>query len=182
MDLQMEMSGQTTAPKIFGVVGWKNSGKTTLIVALIDEFVKRGLRVSTIKHAHHDFDIDVRSKDSYRHRLAGASEVIVASNSRWALMHELRGDPAASLAELIRRLSPCDLVLVEGFKTERHPRLEVAWTRTDSLIADTDPEILAIVSNRVVATRGRPTFSVDDVPGIATFILRQSTVLGANAA
>jgi len=114
--------------------------------------------------------------------MAGASEAIVASDARWALMHELRGDPAPRLEELILRLSPCDLVLAEGFKTEGHPKLEVAWTRTDSLIADTDPEILAIVSDRVTAARGRQILSVDDIPGIASFILHQSAISGANAA
>lgn len=157
--------------KVFGVTGWKNSGKTTLIVALVEEFTRRGLIVSTIKHAHHQFDIDVAGKDSHRHRSAGASEVLVASDARWALMHELRSAPAPSLEDLLRRLSPCDLVLVEGFKKDRHPKLEVTQRRgPDPLIADTDPSVLAIVTNHPELVGNRRTFGLDDVSPIADFI------------
>ena len=111
--------------RIFGLAGWSGSGKTTLLTALIPELVRRGVRVSTIKHAHHEFDIDRPGKDSWLHRQAGASEVMVASPRRFALMHELRGAPEPTLRELLARMAPADLVLVEGFKRAPHPKLEV---------------------------------------------------------
>src|ERR1700733_11449619 len=112
--------------KVLGIIGWSGSGKTTLITRLIPVLRARGGRVATLKHAHHAFDVDQSGKDSYEHRKAGAVEVIVSSSRRWVQMHEVGNDgPEATLAELLRRLSPCDLVLIEGFKTERHPKLEV---------------------------------------------------------
>ena len=107
---------------VFGITGWKNSGKTTLTERLVAEFTRRGFRVSTVKHAHHDFDIDREGADSYRHRLAGAAEVAIVSGRRWALMHELRGEDEPKLDEILARLAPCDLVLVEGYKREATPR------------------------------------------------------------
>src|SRR3974377_1044409 len=107
------------------MAGWSGSGKTTLITKLIPLLATRGVRVATLKHAHHSFDVDQPGKDSYEHRKAGACEVIIASERRWVQMHELGGSPEATLADLLRRVSPCDLVLVEGFKRERHPKLEV---------------------------------------------------------
>ena len=160
-----------TQAKTFGIVGWKNSGKTTLIVALVNEFVRRGLRVSTIKHAHHEFDIDIPSKDSHRHRLAGATEVLVASGSRWALMHELRGAPTPCLADLVSRLAPCDLILVEGFKADTHPKIEAAHNHEPGrLIADQDASVLAIVTDRPGLASNRLTFAFDDVGSIVDFI------------
>jgi molybdopterin-guanine dinucleotide biosynthesis adapter protein len=160
--------------KIFGIVGWKNSGKTTLITALLREFAARGLRVSTIKHAHHAFDLDHPGKDSFLHRAAGAQEVMIASDGRWALLHELRGAEAPKLAELIARLSPVDLVLVEGFKNEAHPKLEVRRAGIDGpLLAENDPHIVAIASEMPLAlTPPRPIFAPNDIAGIADFILR----------
>ncbi len=111
--------------RIFGLAGWSGSGKTTLMTALIPEFVARGITVSTIKHAHHAFDVDQPGKDSWRHRQAGASEVMVVSERRWALMHELRGAPEPGLDELVPRMTPVDLLLVEGFKHHPHPKIEV---------------------------------------------------------
>jgi len=111
--------------KVFGFAGWSGSGKTTLIEKLIPLFVQRGLRVSLIKHAHHTFDVDQPGKDSYRHRHAGCNEVLVTSSKRWVLMHELRGAPEPGFGELIERVSPCDLLLVEGFKREKVSKLEV---------------------------------------------------------
>src|SRR5216684_3398913 len=111
--------------RIFGLAGWSGSGKTTLMTTLIPEFVSRGVTVSTVKHAHHSFDIDQPGKDSWRHRQAGAREVMVSSARRWALMHELRGDAEPSLDALVTRLSPVDVVIVEGFKRHPHPKLEV---------------------------------------------------------
>lgn len=160
--------------KIFGIVGWKNSGKTTLITALLREFTARGLRVSTIKHAHHAFDLDHPGKDSFQHRAAGAQEVMIASDGRWALLHELRGAEAPKLAELIARLSPVYLVLVEGFKNEAHPKLEVCRAGiAGPLLAENDPHIVAIASDMPLAlTPPRPIFAPNDIAGIADFILR----------
>lgn len=160
--------------KIFGITGWKNSGKTTLVAGLLREFAARGLRVSTIKHAHHAFDLDHPGKDSYQHRTAGAQEVLIASSGRWALLHELRGAAEPALAELVARLSPVDLVLVEGFKGEAHPKLEVRRTGiAGPLLAENDPHIVAIASDMPLAlTPPRPIFAPNDIAGIADFILR----------
>ncbi|MCE9523901.1 MAG: molybdopterin-guanine dinucleotide biosynthesis protein B [Alphaproteobacteria bacterium] len=157
--------------KVFGIAGWKNSGKTTLVVALVEEFTRRGLRVSTIKHAHHDFDIDVAGKDSHRHRQAGATEVLVGSGTRWALMHELRGAAAPKLDELLSRLSPCDLVLVEGFKGDTHRKIEVAHGHgPDPLLAERDPSVLAVVTDHPERMPHRRTFPLNDISRIADFI------------
>lgn len=159
------------ARSVFGVTGWKNSGKTTLIVALIAEYKRRGLRVSTIKHAHHTFDIDVPGKDSHRHRMAGASEVLVASHARWALLHELQDETPPSLEQLLSHLAPCDLVLVEGFKGDPHPKIEVArGDGVQRLIADGDPSILAVATDRPRAIARHRTLALDDVAAIAAFI------------
>ena len=111
--------------RVIGLAGWSGAGKTTLLLKLIPELNRRGVSVSTLKHAHHAFEVDEPGKDSFEHRAAGAREVLVASERRWALMHELRGAPEPGLAELLRRLSPVDLVIVEGFKREAHPKIEV---------------------------------------------------------
>jgi molybdopterin-guanine dinucleotide biosynthesis protein B len=111
--------------RVLGLVGWSGSGKTTLLTRLLPVLTGQGLKVSTLKHAHHDFDVDLPGKDSYEHRRAGANEVIVASARRWVQMHELKDEPEQTLAQLLRRMSPCDLILVEGFKREAHPKLEV---------------------------------------------------------
>lgn len=156
---------------IYGVTGWKNSGKTTLMEQLVAEVARRGFTVSTIKHAHHGFDIDHPGKDSYRHRAAGAQEVLVASAKRFALMHEVKGE-APELADLLARLTPVDLVLVEGYKRDRHPKIEV-WRaeRGEELIAKDDPTIRAIASDDVVET-DRKVLRLDDTAGIVDFILR----------
>lgn len=157
--------------QIFGITGWKNSGKTTLVAALTREFGARGLRVSTIKHAHHAFDLDQPGKDSWLHREAGAEEVLIASHGRWALLHELRGAAEPTLTELLKLMSPVDLVLVEGFKAEAHPKLEVR--RNDSSgppLADTDPHIVAIATDTAIAPQGKPVFVLNDVAAIADFI------------
>ena len=157
--------------KIFGFAGWSGSGKTTLIEKLIPLFVARGLKVSLIKHAHHTFDVDQPGKDSYRHRHAGCAEVLVSSSRRWALVHELRGAEEPGFAELIERLSPCDLVLVEGFKRERVPKLEVYRAVTgEPLLHTQDKDIVAIASDQQVGT-ALPQFSLDDAPAIAGFVL-----------
>lgn len=159
--------------KVFGFAGWSGSGKTTLIEQLIPEFVGRDLRVALIKHAHHDFDIDQPGKDSWRHRQAGAGEVLVTSAKRWALMHELRGDAEPPLAEHLARLSPCDLVLVEGFKREAIPKLEIHRSSVGKpLLYPDDEHIVAIASDRRLDTP-LPQFDLNDIPAIAAFILER---------
>ena len=160
--------------KVFGVVGWKNSGKTGLMERLVAEFVARGLRVSTLKHAHHSFDVDHEGKDSYRHRIAGATEVLLASRNRWALMHELRGEDEPVLDDLLARLSRVDLVLVEGYKRDRHHKIEAHRQATGNpLIASEDQTVRAIASDSGAAAEGRPTFHLDDTGAIADFIARE---------
>ncbi len=156
--------------KVFGFAGWSGSGKTTLIEQLIPELIAGGLRVSLIKHAHHEFDIDQPGKDSWRHRHAGASEVLVTSGQRWALMHELRGAAEPTLAEHLSRLSPCDLVLVEGFKREAIPKLEIHRPGVGKpLLFPDDPHIVAVASDTALDTT-LPRFDLNDVAGIANFI------------
>ena len=157
--------------KIFGFAGWSGSGKTTLIEQLIPRFVKRGLRVSLIKHAHHTFDVDQPGKDSYRHRHAGATEVLVTSSRRWVLMHELRGAHEPAFDAQIRHLAPCDLLLVEGFKHAPIPKLEVWRAATgEGLLHPNDPHIVAVASDEKVDTK-LPLLDLNDVDGIAQFIV-----------
>ncbi|WP_425043221.1 bifunctional molybdopterin-guanine dinucleotide biosynthesis adaptor protein MobB/molybdopterin molybdotransferase MoeA [Primorskyibacter sp. S87] len=159
--------------KIYGVTGWKNNGKTGLMERLVAELTSRGLRVSTVKHAHHAFDVDQPGRDSHRHRIAGASEVLLASRQRVALMQELRADPEPSLDELLLRLSPADLVLVEGYKREGHPKIEAHRAEAGTeLIAPTDPLIRAVASD-VQIDLDRPVFDLDDTVTIADFILQE---------
>ena len=160
-----------TGQKILGIVGWKNSGKTTLVEALIKEMSKRGLRLSSVKHAHHAFDIDVPGKDSYRHRQAGPAEVLVVSGQRWALMHELAGQPEPPLEELLAKLSPCDLVVVEGYKRGSHPKIEVArFARDEGLIADQDARVIAVATDDAVLAGGHPHLPLNDIGAIADFV------------
>ena len=157
--------------KIFGFAGWSGSGKTTLIEQLIPRFTRLGLSVSLIKHAHHSFDVDHSGKDSYRHRDAGCSEVLVVSEKRWVIMHELRGQPEPSLEEQFKRVSPCDLLLVEGFKHYPLPKLEV-WRRENgkSMLHPDDEHIVAIASDTALETK-LPVFDLNDHDGIGNFIL-----------
>jgi molybdopterin-guanine dinucleotide biosynthesis protein B len=154
--------------KVIGIVGWSGSGKTTLIVRLIPVLAARGLRVATLKHAHHAFDVDQPGKDSYEHRKAGAQEVIVSSSRRWAQMHEVGSASEATLAELLRRLSPCELVLIEGFKTERHPKLEVfrAGNEKDPLHPN-DKRIVAVASDRAFPAAAVPVVDLNDIQAVA---------------
>ena len=158
--------------KILGFAGWSGSGKTTLIERLIPRLTQQGLKVSLIKHAHHDFDVDKPGKDSWRHRKAGCSEVLLVSDQRWALMHELRGEAEPSLEECIARISPCDLLLVEGFKHHPVPKIET-WREPvgKPLLHPQDPHILAIASDVPVETR-LPRFALEDDAGITAFIIR----------
>lgn len=155
---------------VFGFAGWSGAGKTTLIRAVIAHLVAEGLRVSTIKHAHHDFDIDQPGKDSWEHRQAGATEVLIASGRRFALMHELRGAPEPDLEALLGRLGPADLVLVEGFKREAFPKIEVyrAAAGKPPLHPD-DPAILALATDTAFPASGRPHFALTNIAGIARF-------------
>jgi len=159
--------------KVYGVTGWKDSGKTTLTERLLAEMVRRGLAVSSVKHAHHDTEIDHPGRDSFRHRAAGAGQVIVASPVRWALMTELRGAPEPPLEALLARLDPVDLVLVEGFKRAPHPMIEAHRTETGRpLLAPENPTVRAVASNGSPAV-AVPLFHLDDISGIADFILRE---------
>lgn len=157
--------------KLFGVVGWKNAGKTGLMERLVTEITGRGISVSTVKHAHHTFDVDHPGKDSHRHRVAGAREVLLSSRNRVALMQELRDEEEPSLATLLTRLSPVDLVLIEGYKRDDHPKVEAHRTETGNpLIAPDDPTIRAVASD-IELTLDRPVFDLDDTKAIADFIL-----------
>ncbi len=156
--------------KIFGFAGWSGSGKTTLLERLVPLFNARGLRVSLIKHAHHEFDVDTPGKDSYRHRQAGCQEVLIASARRWALMHELRNTPEPTLAELVPHVSPCDLLLVEGFKRESIPKLEIHRSENGKPAIHTfDSDVVAIASDTRFDS-ALPQFDLDDAEAIADFI------------
>ncbi len=158
---------------IFGVVGYKNAGKTGLMERLVTEITGRGYSVSTLKHAHHSFDVDHPGKDSYRHRQAGAHQVLLSSRQRWALMTELRDEPEATLAELLARLDPVDLVLVEGYKRDTHPKVEAYRAETGNpLIAPDDPTIRAMASDVPLDT-ALPIFDLNDTKAIADFILAE---------
>ncbi len=157
--------------KVFGIAGYSGSGKTTLLEKLIPQFTARGLRVSVIKHAHHGFDIDRPGKDSYRHREAGASEVLLSCNDRWALMHERRDGSDVTLDDLLARLAPCDLVLVEGFKQEPIPKLEVYRPEIGKPpLFPERSDIVAVASNVALAT-SLPRLALDDVAAIADFVM-----------
>ena len=159
--------------RIYGVVGWKNAGKTGLMERLVAEIAGRGFSVSTVKHAHHSFDVDQPGKDSYRHREAGACEVVLASGSRWALMHELRGAAEPPLGALLARLTPVDLVLVEGYKRDAHPKVEAHRAETGNpLIATEDSSVRAVAAD-VPLVLDRPVFDLNDTRAIADFILRE---------
>jgi molybdopterin-guanine dinucleotide biosynthesis protein B len=164
--------------RIFGLAGWSGAGKTTLIRLLIPELVGRGLSVSTIKHAHHDFDVDQPGKDSWEHRQAGARQVLVASRIRWALMSELRAAPEPELAELLARLDRVDLVLVEGFKRDAHPKLEV-WRAANGKppIFPDDPTVVGLATDAAPAGVTLPVLDLDDIGAIARFVTERAVAL-----
>src|SRR5215469_9087773 len=167
-------SSRIPAVNIFGLAGWSGSGKTTLLTRLLPELVRRGITVSTVKHAHHGFDVDKPGKDSWKHREAGAHEVMVSSVNRWALMHETRGAAEATLEELLSHMSPVDLVIVEGFKSHSHAKLEVHRPSLGKpLICDKDPLVAAIASDVPLGGVRLPQFRLDDIVGIAGFILER---------
>lgn len=157
---------------VFGVTGWKNSGKTTLVEALVSELTRRGFTVATVKHAHHDFDIDKEGTDSFRHRQAGAREVAIVSDRRWALMHELQGEAEPRLEDVLARLSPTDIVLVEGYKRDSHKKIEARRTEAKSRepLAPADPNIIAIASDHAIEGETLPVFDIGDITGMADFI------------
>jgi len=159
--------------RIYGVTGWKNAGKTGLMERLVTEITGRGFTVSTVKHAHHAFDVDQSGTDSFRHRAAGAREVMLASGHRFALMHELRGADEPPLQALLARLSPVDLVLVEGYKREPHPKIEAYRAEAgNDLIAPRDANIKAVASDTAL-TVDRPVFDLNDTGAIADFVLKE---------
>ena len=156
---------------VFGITGWKNAGKTGLMERLVVEIIGRGYTVSTLKHAHHTFDVDHPGKDSHRHRIAGASQVLLASTERWALMNEHRGTQEPSLPELLAKLDPVDLILIEGWKRDSHPKVEAWRAETGNpLIAPNDQTILAVASD-ICLEIDRPVFDLDDTAVVADFIL-----------
>lgn len=159
--------------RVFGIVGYKNAGKTGLMERLVTEITGRGFSVSTLKHAHHRFDVDHPGKDSYRHRAAGAHQVLLASKTRWALMTEMREADEPSLAELLKRLDPVDLVLVEGYKRDAHPKVEAFRGATGNpMIANDDKTICAVASDTAVEL-DRPVFDLNNTTAIADFILAE---------
>lgn len=167
-----------TDARVLGLAGWSGSGKTTLLVRLIPLLVARGLKVATIKRAHHEFDVDTPGKDSYEHRQAGAGEVIVSSGRRWVQMHELRDEPEQPLSMLLRRVSPCDLILVEGFKRERHAKLEVYRPSVGKppLFPD-DPRVIAVASDGAPPPTSPPWIDLNDMEAVANCVIQSAEPL-----
>lgn len=158
--------------KTFGLAGWSGSGKTTLVVKLLPVLIERGYRVSTMKHTHHQFDMDKPGKDSHNHRMAGAEEVMVTSSTRWALLHELRGDPEPDIQTLIDRMSPVDLVLIEGFKSYPHAKIEVHRPSLGKpLLAGEDSSVVAIATDESFSHATLPILDLDDANAIVDFIV-----------
>ena len=161
--------------RIIGLPGWSGSGKTTLITKLIPLLVARRLRVSTLKHAHHGFDLDQPGKDSFFHRAAGATEVIISSARRWAILHELREEPEWDLAALVKKISPVDLVLVEGFKRDKFPKLEIHRIANGKPLLHTeDPHIVAVASDSAVPAARVPVVDLNDIELIADLLLKHA--------
>lgn len=166
--------------RVLGIVGWSGSGKTTLITSLIPVLTAQGLRIATLKHAHHKFDVDQPGKDSYEHRKAGACEVIVSSARRWVQMHEIGDGAEATLSQLLARVSPCDLILVEGFKAESHPKLEVFREAAGNApLHPQDPRIVAIASDRSFPDAGVPVVDINDLRAVAGLVLEHAEALPA---
>jgi molybdopterin-guanine dinucleotide biosynthesis adapter protein len=166
--------------RILGLAGWSGSGKTTLLAKIIPRLVARGLTVSTVKHAHHGFDVDTPGKDSHTHRVAGATEVLVASGRRWALMHELRDAAEPTIYDLLRKMAPVDLVLIEGFKTARHARIEVYRSVVGKPpFHPENPHVVGIVSDIPFPGAGRPVIDIDDVEAVVALVLASAESLDA---
>lgn len=166
--------------RIIGLAGWSGSGKTTLITKLIPRLIARGIRVSTLKHAHHGFDLDQPGKDSFFHRAAGATEVIISSAKRWAILHELREEPEWDLRGLVAKMSPVDLVLVEGFKRDAFPKLEIYRAANGKpLIHPEDPHIIAVASDIALPQAKVPVIDLNDIEAIADLLLARAVAVGA---
>ncbi len=166
---------------VLGIVGWSGSGKTTLVKHVLGELVGRGYAVSTIKHAHSGFDIDTPGKDSHTHRMAGAREVVVSSANRFALMHENRGEPEPRIAGLLARMAPVDLVLIEGYKSDPHDKLEVHRPSLGKTVLFTnDPDVVAVASDEPVPDATVPVLDLGDAAAVADFILRHCGLDGAD--
>jgi molybdopterin-guanine dinucleotide biosynthesis adapter protein len=164
--------------RIIGLAGWSGSGKTTLLAKIIPRLIARGLMVSTVKHAHHGFDVDQPGKDSHTHRMAGATEVLVASGRRWALMHELRGAAEPTIYDLLQRMSPVDLVLIEGFKSALHARIEVFRKEVGKPpFHPENPHVVGIVSDTPFPDAGRPVVDIDDVEAVVVLVLAKAEPL-----
>ena len=160
---------------VFGVTGWKNSGKTTLVERLVSDLTERGYRIATIKHAHHRFDIDKEGTDSYRHRQAGAHEVALVSGFRWALMHEVGNEGEPTLEAIAAHMSPADLIIIEGYKSEPHLKIEVRRreAQKNQSLAAGDKSIVAIAADHTVPSADIPVFDLDDVKSVADFIIEK---------
>ncbi len=168
--------------KIFGLAGWSGSGKTTLMVKLLPELVGRGITVSTMKHAHHGFDLDQPGKDSFEHRAAGATEVLVTSSRRWALLHELRGADEPDLADLLPRMSEVDLLLIEGFKAYEHEKIEVFRAGVGkALLCLDDPHVVAVASDGPVPEAPVPVLDLNDLAAVAEFIVGHCGLAGRSS-
>jgi molybdopterin-guanine dinucleotide biosynthesis protein B len=169
--------------RIIGLAGWSGSGKTTLVTKLIPRLLARGVKVSTLKHAHHGFDLDQPGKDSFMHRTAGATEVIISSAKRWAILHELREDPEWDLGALVAKMSPVDLVLVEGFKRDAFPKLEIHRAENGKpLLQPDDPHIVAIAADTVLPQAKVPVVDLNDIEAIADLLLKQAVPVAEAAA
>jgi len=165
--------------RIIGLAGWSGSGKTTLITRLVPSLTGRGLRVSTLKHAHHGFDLDQPGKDSFMHRIAGATEVIVSSSRRFAILHELRDEPEWDLPALVSKMSPVDLVLVEGFKRDAFPKIEIHRAANGKpLIHPDDPHIVAVASDTALPQARVPVVNLDDIDAIVALVLAKAVPMG----
>ncbi len=163
--------------RVIGVAGFKNAGKTTLVEKLVTELTRRGYRISTVKHAHHSFDIDHEGRDSFRHRKAGASEVAVVSRHRWAIIHESRDSEEPTLADILAKLEPCDLVIVEGYKRDSHDKIEVRNLElAHPKLAGDDPTVVAVAANGQVSDAPVPVFDRDDVSALASFIEKHTGI------
>ena len=173
----------TTSPRIFGIAGWKNSGKTTLAVRLIAEFTARGYRVSSIKHAHHAFQIDDGETDSARHRRAGSGQVAIVSSQRWAIVTELHKAPEPDFADVVASLAPCDLVVVEGYKSHPIPKIEARRTaaRERRPLSREDRNVIAIAADHAVEGETIPVFALDDITAIADFVTKHLRLAAARS-
>jgi molybdopterin-guanine dinucleotide biosynthesis protein B len=164
--------------RIIGLAGWSGSGKTTLITKLIPCLLARGVRVSTLKHAHHGFDLDKPGKDSFMHRAAGATEVIISSAKRWAILHELRDEEEWNMADLVAKMSPVDLVLVEGFKRDTFPKLEIHRAENGKpLLHPDDPHIVAVACDSVLANVKLPVVDLNDIDKVADLLLEKAVAV-----